>query len=79
MGEPIARLNPKIESRVNRDFIALSVSLLLSIAVLLKPIVNKNRGKKPYDYRILMVLCILRIRGYAFFLRDNLAKSRVKN
>jgi hypothetical protein len=61
MGEPITRLNPKIESRVNRDFIALSVSLLLSTAMLLKPIAYKNRGKKPYDYRILMVLCILRI------------------
>ena len=60
MGEPITRLNPKIESRVNRDFIALSVSLLLSIAMLLKPIEHKRRGKKPYDYRILMVLCILR-------------------
>ena len=61
MGEPISRLNPKIESRVNRDFIALSVSLLLSIAMLLKPNEDKKRGKKPYDYRILLVLCILRI------------------
>jgi len=61
MGEPITRLNPKIESRVNRDFIALSISLLLSIAMLLKPIEHKKRGKKPYDYRILLVLCILRI------------------
>lgn len=61
MGEPITRLNPKIESRVNRDFIALSVSLLLLIAMLLKPIEHEKRGKKPYDYRILLVLCILRI------------------
>jgi hypothetical protein len=61
MGEPITRLNPKIESQVNRDFIALSASLLLSIAMLLKPIEHRQRGKKPYDYRILMVLCILRI------------------
>lgn len=61
MGEPITRLNPKIESRVNRDFIALSVSLLLSIAMLLKRVEHKKRGKKPYDYRILLVLCILRI------------------
>jgi hypothetical protein len=60
MGEPITRLNPKIESRVNRDFIALSVSLLLSIVMLLNPIEHKQRGKKPYDYRILLVLCILR-------------------
>ena len=61
MGEPITRLNPKIESRVNRDYIDLSVSFLLSTAMLLKPVVNKKRGKKPYDYRILLVLCILRI------------------
>jgi len=61
MGEPNSRLNPKIKSRVNRDFITLSVSLLLSIAMLLKPTEHKQRGKKPYDYRILLVLCILRI------------------
>ncbi len=61
MGEPITRLNPKIESRVNRDFIQLSISLLLSIVMLLKPIEHNKRGKKPYDYRILLVLCILRI------------------
>jgi len=61
MGEPISRLNPKIESRVNRDFIQLSVSLLLSIVMLLNPINHNKRGKKPYDYRILLVLCILRI------------------
>ena len=61
MGEPITRLNPKIESRINRDFIALSVSLLTQIAMLLEPICHINRGKRPYDYRILLVLCILRI------------------
>ena len=61
MGEPITRLNPAIESRVNRDFIQLSVSLLLSIAMLLSPLEHKKRGQKPYDYRILLVLCILRI------------------
>lgn len=61
MGEPITRLNPKIESQINRDFIQLSVKLLLQIASLLKPLEYKKRGKKPYDYRILLVLCILRV------------------
>lgn len=61
MGEPITRLNPAIESRVNRDFILLSISLLILTARLLKPIEHKKRGQKPYDYRILLVLCILRI------------------
>ena len=60
MGEPITRLNPKIEFRVNRNFIPLSISLLMSTAMLLKPFEHKKRGKKPYDYRILLVLCILR-------------------
>jgi len=78
MGEPISRLNPKIEFRVNRNFIALSVSLLLSIAMLLKPVECKKRGKKPYDYRILLVLCILRIiegltyEGYEQIMRTDL-------
>jgi len=60
MGEPISRLNPKIESRVNRDFISLSVNLLMKTASLLKSI-ERKRGRVPYDYRILLVLCILRI------------------
>ena len=61
MGEPISRLNPSIESRVNRGFIAFSVSLLMQIAMLFEPTISKKRGIKPYDYRILLVLCILRI------------------
>src|SRR3989338_4769351 len=61
MGEPITRLNPSIESRVNRGFIAFSVSLLMQIAMLFEPTNSKKRGIKPYDYRILLVLCILRI------------------
>ena len=78
MGEPISRLNPKIEFRVNRNFIQLSVSLLLLIAMLLKPIEHNQRGKKPYDYRILLVLCILRImegltyEGYEQIMRTDL-------
>lgn len=82
MGEPITRLNPKIESRVNRDFIQLSVSLLLSIAVLLKQIECKQRGRKPYDYRILLVLCILRIMlrlSYEDYERIMRTDSRVCN
>ena len=61
MGEPISRLNPKIESRVNRDFITPCIILLMQIAFLLKPVEHKKRGKKPYDYRMLLGLCILRI------------------
>ena len=62
MGESITRLNPAIESRVNRgDFIGNFVKLLMRIASFLKPIAHKKRGKHPYDYRIILVLCILRI------------------
>jgi hypothetical protein len=80
MGEPITRLNPAIESRVNRDFIQLSVSLLLSVAMLLKQFEDKQRGRKPYDYRILLVLCILRIMlrlSYEDYERIMRADSRI--
>lgn len=46
--------------------------------MLLKPIEHNQRGKKPYDYRILLVLCILRImegltyEGYEQIMRTDL-------
>jgi hypothetical protein len=38
-----------------------ATKLLLSVALLLCPPKYKGRGRKPYDYRIVLVLCILRI------------------
>ena len=61
MGEPISRLNPKIESRMQRVFLSEAVKLLLSIAMLFPERKHHKRGQQPYDYRLVMVLCILRI------------------
>lgn len=58
MGEPQRRLNPKVESRVNRTLLSQAISLLLSVVMLL-PV--KERGNKHYDYRSVIALCILRI------------------
>lgn len=61
MGEPITRLNPRVESAVQRILLEQAVRLLLAIALLFPAIEHEKRGVKPYDYRIIMVLCILRI------------------
>lgn len=61
MGEPNLRLNPKVESRVKSILIQKVIAILLSVFMLL-PKENKNsKGKQPYDYRIILTLCILRI------------------
>lgn len=61
MGEPITRLNPQVESSIQRILLEQAVKLLLSIALLFPKLEHNKRGQKPYDYRIIMVLCILRI------------------
>ena len=61
MGEPITRLNPQIESSIQKIFLEKAIRLLHSIAVLLPKEEHMKRGVKPYDYRIILVLCILRI------------------
>ncbi len=61
MGEPRNRLNPQVESQVNRILLKQAMKLLLSIVILL-PIKTINiRGIKTYDYRRIIALCILRI------------------
>jgi len=61
MGEPISRLNPKIESRVKRILISKAIELLLSVFMFLSLEAKNKRGAKPYDYRVILTLCILRI------------------
>jgi hypothetical protein len=61
MGEPISRLNPKIESRMQKTFLFQSVKFLLFIALMLPKKEHKKKGQQPYDYRVIIVLCILRI------------------
>ena len=62
MGKPNIRLNPQIDSIRNRVLLEKGANILLSIALLLPPPTKKaGRGRKPYDYRLVLVLCILRI------------------
>jgi hypothetical protein len=61
MGEPITRLNPQVESSIQRSLLEDAVKLLLSIAFLFPERTYLKRGQQPYDYRKLMALCILRI------------------
>src|SRR3989338_7078321 len=61
MGEPISRLNPKIESRMQKVFLLQATKLLLFVASMFPIKEHKKRGQQPYDYRLVMVLCILRI------------------
>ena len=62
MGKPNIRLNPQIDSIRNRVLLERGTLFLLSIALLLPESPKKSgKGRKPYDYRIVLVLCILRI------------------
>lgn len=61
MGEPISRLNPKIESRMYTIFLSTATELLFSVAKILPIKEYRKKGQQPYDYRIILVLCILRI------------------
>jgi len=61
MGKPNIRLNPQIDSIRNRVLLQKGTDILLSVALLLPPANKIGRGRKPYDYRIVLVLCILRI------------------
>ena len=60
MGEPNLRLNPKVESSVQKILLNQAIQLLLAVAMML-PFQEHNRGRIPYDYRIILILCILRI------------------
>lgn len=60
MGEPNYRLNPKVESSVQKILLIRAIQFLLSIVMLL-PQKEYLRGAKPYDYRAVIALCILRI------------------
>src|SRR3989344_2451608 len=61
MGEPQKRLNPKVESQVNRILLKQAMNFLLSVVLLLPINATNKRGPKAYDYRDILGLCILRI------------------
>lgn len=61
MGEPISRLNPKVESQMQKVFLCEAIKLLLFVAYMLPEREHTKRGQQPYDYRIVLALCVLRI------------------
>lgn len=62
MGKPNIRLNPQIESIRNRVLLEKGTEILLSIALLLpQPKTRKGKGRPAYDYRIMLVICLLRV------------------
>ena len=62
MGKPNIRLNPQIDSIRSRVLLNKGTELLLSAAMLLPKAVEQiGKGRRRYDYRIVLVLCILRI------------------
>ncbi len=61
MGEPITRLNPKIESQIQKILLSWATQFLFSVCMFFSAKHDKKRGRKPLDYRIILVLCILRI------------------
>jgi len=61
MGKPNIRLNPQIDSIRNRVLLEKGTKVLLSVALLLPEPEHKGRGRKPFDYRLILVLNILRI------------------
>jgi hypothetical protein len=61
MGEPKFRLNPKIESSIQKIFLSKVTHILFSLVMLLPLKEHNKQGTKPYDYRVVIALCILRI------------------
>ncbi len=61
MGEPIARLNPTVESRTQSIFFIRALEVILKIVMILPEIHSTKPGPKPYDYRVVLCLCIFRI------------------
>jgi len=61
MGKPNIRLNPQIDSIRSRVLLEKATEFLLSVVLLLPKRKKEGRGRKPYDYRIMLVHCILRV------------------
>lgn len=61
MGEPITRLNPQVESQVQKILFVRAIELILSIVMILPENDRQKQGPRPYDYRMVLSLCIFRI------------------
>ena len=73
MGEPITRLNPTVESQVQKILFVQAIELILSIVMILPENDSQKPGPKPYDYRMVLSLCIFRI-----LLRKTLLTMKLK-
>jgi len=82
MGKPNIRLNPTIESIRNRILLQKGTEILLAIALLLPaPEEKKGRGRRAFDHRIMLVLCLLRIllrKKYADYESEMRTDKRLK-
>jgi hypothetical protein len=61
MGEPITRFNPQVESQVHKVLFVQALELILRIMMILPKSTHERPGPKPYDYRVVLTLCIFRI------------------
>ncbi|MDI6738403.1 MAG: transposase [Nanoarchaeota archaeon] len=61
MGKPNIRLNPQVDSVRNRVLFNKAIEILLSCALLLPEPHYKGKGRRPYDSRLVLVLCVLRV------------------
>ena len=61
MGKPITRLNPQVESQVQKILFVQALDLILKIVMILPEKISEQPGPKPYDYRMVLSLCIFRI------------------
>lgn len=61
MGKPITRLNPRIESSIQKILFSEAIQMLITLTMLLPEKTEVRRGVKPYDYRKVAVLCVMRI------------------
>ena len=61
MGEAISRINSKIISATQKTFLADAIRFII-VAVMLLPVKSHDKkGRQPYDYRIILALCVVRI------------------
>jgi len=61
MGEPITRLNPRVESQIHKVLFIQAIELILKIVMILPKTTHKSPGPKPYDNRKVLALCIFRV------------------
>lgn len=61
MGKPITRLNPQVESSIQRIFLNQILGLLHFVVMVLPKQQIIKSGPKPYDYRKILLICVLRV------------------